>query len=138
MNKINWGRVLLGGLVTGLVMNVIEYVLHTYVLAGRENAAMAALGAHMMKGAIPVFLALGFVTGIVVIWLYAAARTRYGAGAKTAVLIAIAVWIIAYAIPDVGMAGEGFFSPHLMCLEAVVGLVEVIVATVAGAALYTE
>lgn len=138
MNKINWGRVLLGGIVAGIVMDAIEYVLHTYVIATRENAAMKALGAQLMNGAIPIFLALGIVTGIVTIWLYAAARPRYGAGVKTAVLIAFAVWIIGYAIPDIGIAGQGLFSMHLMCLEAVIGLVEVIVATVIGAALYKE
>lgn len=36
MNKTNWGRVILGGVVAGIIMNVIEYVLHTYVLAGRK------------------------------------------------------------------------------------------------------
>jgi len=138
MTKINWGRVLLGGVVAGIVMNVIEYVFHTYVIAAQETEVMKALNAHMMNGAIPVFLALGFVTGIVTIWLYAAARPRYGAGAKTAVLIAIAVWIIAYAIPNIGVAFEGLYPLRLMCEGLVVGLVEAIVATVAGAALYKE
>lgn len=138
MNKINWGRVLLGGLVTGLVMNVVEYVFHTYVIAAQEAEVMKSLNAHMMNGAIPLFLVLGFVTGIVTIWLYAAARPRYGAGAKTAVIIAIAVWIIAYAIPNIGVAFEGLYPLRLMCEGLVVGLIEAIVATVAGAALYTE
>lgn len=99
---------------------------------------MTALGAHLINGAIPIFMALGILTGIVTIWLYAAARPRYGAGAGTAVIIAIGVWILGYAIPDIGIAGQGLFSMRLMCTEAVVGLVEVIVATVVGAALYKE
>ena len=138
MNKINWGRVVLGGIVAGVIMDVVEYVFHTYVIAEKESAAMTALNVHMRNDAIPVFLALGIVTGIVTLWLYAAARPRYGGSAGTAVMIAIAVWIIAYAIPDIGIAFQGLFSMHLMCEEAVVGLVEVIVATVAGAALYKE
>ena len=138
MNKINWGRVLLGGLVAGLVMNAIEYVFHTYVIAAQETAVMNALNAHMMNGAIPVFLALGFVTGIVTIWLYAAARPRYGGSAATAVIIAIAVWIIAYVVPNIGVAFEGLYPLRLTCEGLVVGLVEAIVATVAGAALYKE
>jgi hypothetical protein len=138
MNKINGGRVLLGGVVAGIIMDAIEYVVHTYVVAGQEGAAMKALGAQMVNGAIPIFLALGILTGIVTIWLYAAARPRFGAGAKTAVIIAFAVWIIGYAIPDIGIAGQGFFSMHLMSLEAAIGLVEAVVATVLGAALYKE
>jgi hypothetical protein len=138
MNKINWGRVILGGVVAGIVMDVIEYVLHTYVLAGQEGTAMTALGAHLINGAIPIFMALGILTGIVTIWFYAAARPRYGAGAGTAVIVATGVWILGYAIPDIAIAGQGLFSMHLMGTEAVVGLVEVIVATVVGAALYKE
>jgi hypothetical protein len=138
MNKVNWGRVLLGGIVAGIIMDAIEYVLHTYVIAEQEGVAMKALGVQLMNGAIPIFLGLGIVTGIVTIWLYAAARPRYGAGAKTAVMIAIAVWIIGYAIPDFGIAGQGLFSMRLMCMEAALGLVEAIIATLAGAALYEE
>ena len=138
MNKINWGRVLLGGIVAGLVMNIVEYVFHTYVIGGQETAAMSSLNAHMMNGAIPVFLALGFVQGIVTIWLYAAARPRYGGSAGTAVIIAIGVWILAYAIPGIGVAFEGLYPMHLTCVALVVGLVEAIVATIAGAALYKE
>jgi hypothetical protein len=138
MNKINWGRVLLGGVVAGIVIDVIEYVLHTYVFAQQEAAVAKALGAQMMNGAIPVFLGLGIVTGIVTIWLYAAARPRYGAGAKTAVIIAFAVWILGYAVPNIGLVGGGLSPMRLTCIETIIGLVEIIVATVIGAALYKE
>ena len=84
MSKVNWGRVILGGIVAGIISDAIEYVLHTYVIASQESAAMKATGAQMMNGAIPLFMALGIVVGIATIWLYAAARPRYGAGAKRA------------------------------------------------------
>jgi hypothetical protein len=138
MNKINWGRVLLGGVVAGIVMDVIEYALHTYVVADQEGAAMKTMGVHMINGAIPIFLALGILTGIVTIWFYAAARPRYGGSAKTAALVGFGVWIISYAIPNVGLGGEGIFPMRLMCIEAAIGLVELIVATIVGAALYKE
>ncbi len=40
MGKINWGRVLLGGLLAGIVVNVFEYVTNGVVLASDWNAVM--------------------------------------------------------------------------------------------------
>ncbi len=138
MGKINWGRVILGGLVAGLVINIFEYVLNTYVIAKDATAAMKALGVQLAPHAIPMFIAAGFVVGIVTIWLYAAARPRYGASAKTAVITAFAVWLLAYAIPDFEIGLQNLFPTRLLCIGAAVGLVEIIVASVVGAALYKE
>jgi hypothetical protein len=38
MNKINVGRAILGGLVTGLILNIGEFVLNTIVL-GKDMAS---------------------------------------------------------------------------------------------------
>ena len=35
MGKINWARVLLGGLIAGLVINIFEYVTNGVVLAAK-------------------------------------------------------------------------------------------------------
>jgi len=139
MSKINWGRVLLGGLVAGLVINVVEYVLNTQVMAAQNEAAMKALGVAMpSNNVIAVYVALGFVTGIAAIWLYAAARPRYGASAKTAAITGVGVWVIGYAVPNIGLAAGGLFPARLLCIATLVGLVEIIVASIAGAALYKE
>jgi hypothetical protein len=92
----------------------------------------------MMNGAIPIFIALGIVTGIAAIWLYAAARPRYGAGAKTAAVTGFGVWVIGYAIPNIGMSFEGLYPMRLTEIVTAVGLVEIIVASIVGAALYKE
>ena len=69
MGKINWGRVLLGGLVAGVVINLVEYVSNVYVFGSQNAAAMNALGIHMVPNAIPMYLLAGFVLGITAIWL---------------------------------------------------------------------
>ena len=89
MGKINWGRVFLGGLFAGLVINSFEFVISGVVLAPKWEAAMKALGRQMPTGAIGIFLAYGFLTGIAAIWLYAVARPRFGPGPKTAALTGI-------------------------------------------------
>jgi len=54
MGKINWVRVLLGGLVAGLVINIFEYVTNGVVLAANWNAAMKALGRQFSMSAVTV------------------------------------------------------------------------------------
>ena len=138
MGKINWGRVLLGGLVAGVVINIVEYVSNVYVFAAQNDAAMKALGVQLVPNAIPMFLAVGFVLGIATIWLYAAVRPRYGAGAATAVIAALGVWVIGYALPNFEIWLNGIFPARLVCIGTLVGLVEIIVAGVAGSAVYKE
>jgi hypothetical protein len=139
MGKINWGRVILGGLVAGVVIDVVEYVLNTMVLGSESQAAMKALGLPSPSShAIAVFLVLGLVMGIAAIWLYAAARPRYGAGAKTAAITAVGFWVIGYAVPNAFQCVQGLFPSRLIVIGTLVGLVEIILASIAGAAVYKE
>ena len=43
MSRINLGRVLIGGLVAGIIINVGEFILNGVLLEEEMNAAMAAL-----------------------------------------------------------------------------------------------
>lgn len=140
MSKINWGRVLLGGLVAGVVINLVGYVLNTYVLASQFAAVMKALGhpLPLPPKATPLFLLDGFLLGIAAIWLYAAARPRYGAGAKTAAVTGVGVWVIGNALPNLGTGAAGLVPFGLLTITTLVGLVEIVVASIAGAWLYKE
>jgi hypothetical protein len=138
MGKINWGRVILGGLVAGVVINLVEYVSNMYVLASQYGAAMKMLGVQMRPHAIPMFLIIGFLTGIAAVWLYAAARPRYGAGAKTAFITALSVWVIGYILPNAGIWAAGILGGRLLGTASLIGLGEIIVASIAGAAVYKE
>ncbi len=138
MGKINWGRVFLGGLLAGLVINVFEYVTNGVVLSAEWDAAMKALGHQMPMSAIPAFVVWGFLVGISSIWLYAAARPRFGPGPKTAALTGFGYWIIGYLLPNFGLLAMGLFPRRLLVMGTLVGLVEIIVASQAGAWLYKE
>ena len=78
MGKINVSRVILGGLLAGVIFNISEGVLHTVVLKAQNEEAMRALGKPMPTGGsvMATWLILGFVWGIAAVWLYAAIRPR--------------------------------------------------------------
>jgi hypothetical protein len=78
------------------------------------------------------------VRGIAGIWVYAAARPRYGAGAKTAAITGLGFWVLANALPSADSAAIGVFPARLMIVGSLFGLVAFIVASIAGAAVYKE
>ncbi|MBI3664677.1 MAG: hypothetical protein HY236_00370 [Acidobacteria bacterium] len=138
MGKINWGRVILGGLLAGLVINVFEIVLNTMIIAKDMEAAMAALNRKVGGEQIAMFSLWGFLVGIFAVWLYAGLRPRYGAGPKTAMMAGFSVWILGYLLAAVTPLALQLFPTNLMAIGLAVGLVEVVTGTTLGAWLYRE
>ena len=79
------------------------------------------------------------VSGIVLIWIYAAIRPRFGAGVKTAILAGLAVWVIGSLLPNASfMYVAHLFSRHLAALTTAGALVETLAGAIVGAAIYKE
>ena len=98
MGKVNWVRVILGGLLAGVIINVFEFILNGVLLAKDMQAAISALGRQMGGGQLLMFTVWGFLVGIFAVWL----------------------------------------PIHLTAIGLAVGLLEVILGTLAGAWLYRE
>lgn len=139
MGKINIGRVVMGGLLAGLVINIGEAILNMAVIAQQVEAALQALNVPPFGSrAITGFVILGFALGIAMVWIYAAIRSRFGPGVPTAVVAGVMVWFLAYLYPNAGMVIAGILPSDLMVIGTVWGLVEVVLASIAGAWVYSE
>jgi hypothetical protein len=139
MSKINLGRVLAGGVIAGIIINASEYVLNGIVMAPEWTSIMKSLNRpDFSPQAIIWFNIIGFVTGIAAVWTYAALRPRFGAGPRTAVIAALLTWVTAYVLADAAPVASGMFPLHPIAVMLAVEIVEIIVATVAGAWLYRE
>jgi len=139
MHTINYGRVIVGGLLAGLLINISETLLNAVVLARQMEAAVQRMNLPPIGGqAIAGFVVFGFVLGIGCVWLYAAIRPRFGAGPGTAACAGATVWFFAYLYPSTGMALMHMFPRRVLAVGVVWGLVELLIATVAGAWVYTE
>jgi len=138
MGKINPSRVILGGIVGGIVINILEYLIHEVVLKSQHVDTMKALGKTMPEGGstIVVWMVYGFLWAIASVWLYAAIRPRFGPGAKTAICAGITAWFFSCLLPGIAMWNMTVmpFSP----LEHVLELVAMVCAVLAGAAIYKE
>lgn len=140
MGKINAGRVILGGIVAGIVIDVYEGVMRGVVLKERAAAAMAAFGkpAPISVKQIVAFNLWGLVIGLLTVWLYAAIRPRMGAGPKTAAYTGLFVWALVFALGVMPLVFIHLlavdFGATTVCAEAVMMLI----AGLAGAAVYKE
>jgi hypothetical protein len=141
MGKINWTRVLLGGLLAGIVGLIFQFAVWVPLVGRSLSAALQTLGHPMQEtvGATVVMVVLIFVVGILAIWLYAAIRPRYGAGPGTAALAGVVVGLLMGVFPDIAW---GLFlrliPARVWVTDAVLSLVVIVIATVLGAWVYKE
>ena len=140
MGTINWNRVLLGGLVAGLIIDVAEWLLQGVFLGSEWRQAMQNLGRPVQEtaGRVLFYVMLGLMYGILASWAYASIRPRYGAGPKTALYAGLGVWLLGYFLPTLTWLPMGLFPGRLVSIAVIVGLAEILVATQAGAWLYQE
>jgi hypothetical protein len=136
MSGINWSRVLLGGLAAGLILNAGRYLVNGMLL--REKWAAAVKDAPTDLASSVQIAVVGFLAGIFTVWLYAAIRPRYGAGPKTAVLAGTAVWVLGYLLAWGTPMAMHLLPADLVLIGIAAGLVNVIVAALAGACVYNE
>lgn len=139
MGKINMGKVIVGGLLAGVVLNLFDYVVNGVILVEDYTAAMAALNKPAMAtNTIMLYVGIDFVVGIGLVWLYAAIRPRFGAGVMTAVTAGITGWFFCQLLPSLYWLPVGIFPLKLFVVPAGVALFHMPLATVAGAWLYKE
>ncbi len=139
MGAINNGRVLVGGLLAGLVFNIGETLLNAVVVAGPMQEIAEAHNLQDPGGpGIGIFVLMGFALGVLMTWFYAAARPRLGPGPKTAAIIGAALWFPSYLIPIVGWVVLGLAPLGLGVVMSIWGLVEMVLSAVAGGWLYQE
>jgi len=135
MGGINLARVLIGGLLAGLIYNIsglaagqVVELAHTFARFGWEPST----------GSMVQNVAVRFGFGLISVFTYAAIRPRFGPGIKTAIIAASILWIAA-AAPFIFVLTELFvFSGPQAVTLLIWTLVEACVATSVGGWLYQE
>ena len=143
MGKINWGRVLLGGLLAGAVNNLLQFIVNRLYLFREWGTAVKALGLPIVERSefAWLFTILNVLAGIFVVWLYAMIRPRCGPGPKTAALAGLVFWLVSAMGPIVLWSLSGMFPPippGLWATHLGTYLVIAVVMTVVGAWPYKE
>jgi hypothetical protein len=141
MASINWGRLILGGLIAAIIMFLTDGFIHERLVNADWEAVYAGL-----KAAEPEPYGTGMIyfavfelgRGLISLLFYATMRTHFGAGPKTAVLAGIASWIAFSLAGPAQFIPLGFFSNALWLKVGAVHFVTSIIATLAGAAMYKD
>ena len=139
---INTSKVVAGGLAAGVVLNVMDFIVNSFVLRSQNEAAMNALNpsldANMQStAAIATFVVLDLLFGVLLVWTYAAMRSRFGPGPKTAFIATVQVWLVGGIIYSF-MVAMGMFTWGYFAIGAVATLVNLGVSTQVGAMVYKE
>jgi len=139
MKNINFGRVILGGLVAGLILNIGEFLLNEVVFVQQMEELFRRINVPR-PGTTFIATAVGitFLLGIVMVWLYAMIRPRFGPGPKTAIIAAFVLWFCVYFYCGILNAMVFGLPSTLVIIAMVWGIIEYILAAVAGAWLYKE
>jgi hypothetical protein len=140
MSGINTGKVIVGGLVAGVVLNVIDFVVNGVVLGAQWEAATlargvdpAAVGPSSMVG----WITSDFLMGLSIVWLYAAIRPRFGPGPSTAICAGLVVWAISH-IAYLALAFTGMYPMSTVMLSTLGALISYPAAAYIGCRMYSE
>ena len=135
------GRIVLAGLVAGLAMNVIDALTNGLVLGAQWAAETHALNPGLMAkvttSSTAGWIVVDFLLGLLLVWLYAAIRPRFGPGPMTAFLAAGMLWVATHLL----FASYGFmglYSWSLVLSSSFGGLVGMLAGGYVGGYLYRE
>jgi len=140
MSRINTGKLVPGGILAGLVMSAIDYVVNNYILAGdwRNTAQLRNIDLGVMggTGALVTMVVLDLVLGQLLVLVYAAIRPRFGPGLGTAAIAGFLVFVPQAIL--LATFGGIIISWDLYVRQSSLMLVSVMAGAIAGAWVYSE
>ena len=93
---MNKGRLVLAGLLAGLILNIGEALLHGLIYAEATAGVMKSLGHEITGSGMDTAQLVGitFVQGLLGMLLYHAVRPRWKAGIWTAIRVGLIMWVL--------------------------------------------
>ena len=141
MPKLNWIRIIIGGLVAAIICFLTDGFFHQSVVAADWKAVYAALGArepNESAASMLYFAIFELGRGFIAILIYALLRQFFKPGPKTAVLAGIVAWLAFSVTGPAQFIPLEFYSHALWVKVGAYQLITSIVATIAGAAIYKD
>lgn len=139
MSGMNAGKVAVGTIAAGVIINIVESIMNIFVIAGPMEEMLQAMNLPAMGGAaMGGFMVLAFTLGFLIVWTYAAIRPRYGAGPTTAMRAGSAVWVAFYFLGTGANWLMGIVSLQLFLITLAYTLPMMLAAACAGAMVYQE
>ena len=142
MARINFGRLVIGGLIATVILFVTDGLLHEHLVRDYWHYVYDGLGTRAPEPghstALAYFLIFEVGRAFIAILIYALMRPFYGAGPTTAVISAIAAWFAFSVTAPAEFIPLGFYSRRLWVIVAAVQLVTSIGANLIAAWIYRD
>lgn len=138
---MNSGKVVVGGLVAGVVFNIGDFLINTQLLAAENAEFLKRVGVdpatmESFSAQVP-WIVIDFLFGLLVVWTYAAIRPRLGPGVTTAIVAGLIPYLGATLVLG-GFTSMGVFPTSMFITGTIASLVNTAIGSVAGAWVYTE
>ncbi|HEY7476578.1 MAG TPA: hypothetical protein VH679_16270 [Vicinamibacterales bacterium] len=135
---INSGKVVLSGLVAGVVGNVLDFVFQGIILKPDFEVMRQRLNLDPAAANNPVpWIIVDFVLGFLLIITYVGFRARWGSGPKTAIYSGLVIYVGIAAVMG-ALASIGVFTTDTYMKSSALSLVTTMCSVLAGSYLYKE
>jgi len=142
MNKINLGRILVGGLIATIILFLTDGVLHEHLVHNYWEYIYEGLGAHEPQAghgaAVLYFLIFEVGRAFTAVLLYVFMRPFFGPGLKTAVFAGLMAWLAFSVTGPAEFIPLGFYGRRLWFMIAAYQLVTSVTANILAAWLYRD
>lgn len=142
MTRINNGRVILGGVVAGIICFFGDAIVHGILLNSQWAAIVATMrvsgAANFAQRDFGYFAIYDLLKGVLAVWIFAAALPRFGSRVFTALMASITVWLLVIPVPTMGLIPMAFFPGKFVLLWSIYGLLPIVIGTLAGAMCYRD
>jgi hypothetical protein len=139
--SINTGRVVLGGVVGGVVANACDFVANAFFLADdmQQMAQRLGLDQTVINGStvLATWTIVDFLYATLIVWTYAAIRPRFGPGPSTAIVAALAIFS-GVTLVLFGFAQMGIFTIATFVKATLLSAITAVLTGLAGATVYRE
>ncbi len=140
--KINVARLAAAGAVAGVIHFAMTGIVNGGILRTEMQDWLCGAGGllHPPTQAVSTSLwaLMSLIYGVVGVWIYASIRPRFGAGAKTALLAGLSLWIVSKLTVALDLTALGLVPGRIVVGQSIGGLVAVVLAVFLGAWLYKE
>lgn len=136
---INTGKMIIGGIVAGLVIDAGELISNLFLFVDDFTVIGESLNlAPPSPTMIALFNILGIALGIGTVWMYAAIRPRFGAGPKTGICAGLTVWGFFYLLPGIAQTMMGMYPVSILVKVVIFQAIFMSAAGYVGGMLYKE
>jgi hypothetical protein len=140
VSRVNGGKLVAGGILAGVVMNICDYVSNNFILATDwehiariRNVDMADMSS---PSALVTYVVVDLLLGLLVVWTYAAIRPRLGQGPGTAIVAGFMVFFAQALL--MASYSVSFLTWDVFIRGGVLMLVSALAGALAGAWVYAE